>query len=149
MIDVHKIKELFELWPKDPDVFIVDVAVKPGNRILVLIDRIGGLKISDCASLNRFLESKLDREKEDYELSVSSPGADSPFKVYQQYKKNIGRKVKSVTKEGKIYTGILATLNENIIELNLDQKSIKEPKEKSVCIDINEIKEIRVIISFK
>ena len=50
-------------------------------------------------SVSRNIEHNLDREKEDFELSVSSPGLDQPFVVPQQYLKNIGRKISAITKE--------------------------------------------------
>lgn len=37
--------------------------------------------IADCVELSRFVEGNLDREKEDFELQVSSPGATEAFKV--------------------------------------------------------------------
>jgi ribosome maturation factor RimP len=148
MITTTQIKTLFEQWQKDEQVFLVDLAVKPGNKITVLVDRIGGLNISDCVELSRFIEGNLDREKDDFELSVSSPGADAPFKVLKQYEKNIGRNVKILTKNDQIYTGKLVKLEGNSIEIEPD----KSKKAKTIVptnIEISNIKEIRVIISFK
>jgi ribosome maturation factor RimP len=148
MITTIEIKNLFEKWPKNEDVFLVDLAVKPGNKITVLIDRIGGLNITDCVDLSRFLEGNLDREKEDFELSVSSPGADAPFKVLKQYEKNIGRKVKITTNDNQILNGILLKLEGEIIEIE-PEKGKKTKTAVPNTIAINNIKEIKVIISFK
>ena len=148
MITTIEIKNLFEKWPKNEDAFLVDLAVKPGNKITVLIDRIGGLNITDCVDLSRFLEGNLDREKEDFELSVSSPGADAPFKVLKQYEKNIGRKVKITTNDNQILNGILLKLEGEIIEIE-PEKGKKTKTAEPNTIAINNIKEIKVIISFK
>ena len=148
MITTIEIKSLFEKWPKNDDVFLVDLAVKPGNKITVLIDRIGGLNITDCVDLSRFLEGNLDREKEDFELSVSSPGADAPFKVLKQYEENIGRKVRITTNDNQILNGILLKLEGNTIEIE-PEKSKKTKITVPNTIALNNIKEIKVIISFK
>lgn len=148
MITTIEIKSLFEKWPKNDDVFLVDLAVKPGNKITVLIDRIGGLNITDCVDFSRFLEGNLDREKEDFELSVSSPGADAPFKVLKQYEKNIGRKVKITTNDNQILNGILLKLEGDAIEIE-PEKGKKTKIAVPNTIALNNIKEIKVIISFK
>jgi ribosome maturation factor RimP len=96
--------------------------------------------------LSRFIEGNLDRETEDFELSVSSPGADAPFKVLKQYEKNIGRKVKVITTENEVHTGTLMAFKENQIEIIPDKKA---KANLPIQININHIKESRVIISFK
>jgi ribosome maturation factor RimP len=148
MITTSQIKTLFEQWQKDELVFLVDLTVKPGNKITVLIDRIGGLNITDCVELSRFIEGSLDRDKDDFELSVSSPGADAPFKVLKQYQKNIGRNVKIVTKDDQTISGTLLKLEGNQIEIS-PEKGKKMKVAVPNMIDISNIKEIRVIISFK
>lgn len=148
MITILQIKALFEQWQKDEQVFLVDLTVKPGNKITVLIDRIGGLNITDCVDLSRFIEGNLDREKEDFELSVSSPGADAPFRVLKQYEKNIGRKVKIITKDDQTISGTLLKTDGSTIEIEPDN-SKKAKVEVPRNLEITNIKEIRVIISFK
>ena len=44
-----------------------------------------GVWIEDCVELSRYIESRLNREDEDYELEVGSAGIGQPFKVLQQY----------------------------------------------------------------
>ena len=43
--------------------------------------------------LSRYIESKLNREEEDYELEVGSAGIGQPVKVLQQYYIHIGQEV--------------------------------------------------------
>jgi ribosome maturation factor RimP len=148
MITTSQIKTLFEQWQKDELVFLVSLTVKPGNKITVLIDRIGGLYITDCVELSRFIEGSLDREKDDFELSVSSPGADAPFKVLQQYQKNIGRNVKIITNNDQTVTGKLIKMEGDTIEIE-PEKGKKNKVAVPNTFEISNIKEIRVIISFK
>lgn len=54
---------------------LVEVSVSDDNDIEVTIAREGGgVSIDDCAALSRFIESKLDRDKEDFSLMVGSAG---------------------------------------------------------------------------
>ena len=73
--------------------YLVDVTVAPGNVITVEIDNDEAVSIDDCAELSRYIEERLDRDVEDYELEVGSAGITSPFKVLRQYIKNIGNEV--------------------------------------------------------
>ena len=69
--------------------YIVDLVVSPGNLISIEIDSLEGIQISDCVEVSKLIDANLDREVEDYELQVSSAGIGQPFKVKQQYHKNI------------------------------------------------------------
>ena len=53
---------------------LVEVTVSEENDIEVIITREGGVSIDDCVELSRFIESKLDRDKEDFSLMVGSAG---------------------------------------------------------------------------
>jgi ribosome maturation factor RimP len=89
------------------DSFLVDVAVKPGNYIVVEIDSVEGIDIEECVALSRFIEAGLDRDAEDFELEVGSAGITSPFKVLRQYEKNIGNQVEVLTRAGIKMSGVL------------------------------------------
>jgi ribosome maturation factor RimP len=66
------------------DKFLVEIFIKPINRIFIFIDGDHGVTISDCVALSRFIESKYDRETTDFELNVSSSGADQPIRLPRQ-----------------------------------------------------------------
>lgn len=134
--------------------FIVDIAVKSGNKITVLLDNDQGVSISDCVAMSRHIESNLDREAEDFELNVMSPGLSEPFKILRQYQKNIGKQVDIVTKEGGKISGKL--LNANALGVNVESKSKeriegKKAKQliiKNINLTFNQIKETKIVISF-
>jgi ribosome maturation factor RimP len=98
MINKQTIISLIEAHFEGTDKFIVDVKVLTGNKIEIYIDAPNHIVIADCVELSRFIEGNLDREKEDFELQVSSPGATESFKVIEQYRKYKETKVKVVTK---------------------------------------------------
>ena len=91
----------------DTDIFLVDITVSAANLIVVEIDSAEGIDIDTCADLTRRIESVFDRDVEDYELEVGSAGLTAPFKVRQQYLKNVGNEVEVLTADGRKFTGIL------------------------------------------
>lgn len=154
MITVEKIQELVEAKIAEGSNFIVDIAVKPGNNIHILIDNDNGLSIKDCVEMSRFVESGLDREKEDFELHVSSPGLDRPLKNLRQYQKYVNKEVNVTTKEGKKLSGKLLKAAENGIELETKSKEAVEGKKgkqliiRNISLTFNQIKETKVVVSF-
>ncbi|MFM1875272.1 MAG: Ribosome maturation factor RimP [Bacteroidota bacterium] len=148
MITENTVRSLVEEKLQDTDMFIVSVKVLLGNKIRVFVDSVGGLNVKDCVSVSRHIEGNLDREIEDYELEVSSPGLTEPFQHPLQYKKNVGRTVKVITLDGATVKGELKTFEGDRITLQPEKKKKKEDVEP-LSIPLNEIKEAKTVISFK
>ena len=70
---------------KGKGLFPVSVSVSPKNEIKVYVDGMNGVCIDDCVDISRYIESHLDRDEEDFELTVSSAGLDQAFRVREQY----------------------------------------------------------------
>jgi ribosome maturation factor RimP len=155
MIDRNVVSGIVNEWLEDKEYFLVDVSVSPDDKIVVEIDHAEGVWIDDCVELSRFIESKLDREEEDYELEVGSAGIGQPFKVLQQYLIHIGKEVEVLTREGKKLEGVLKDANEERITLTIQKKvkpeGAKRPKlvEEDVIYTYEEIKYTKYLISFK
>lgn len=154
MIDREKIVQLIG-EKLEEDMFLVDVTVNPMNVIHVEVDSFSGLTIDQCVAISRHIEGNLDRESEDFALEVSSPGADQPFKVPQQYIKNTGREVEVMTQDGTILKGILTDSNADGIVVLASVKEKQEGSnrkilvEKAISLPYSDVKKTRVIISFK
>ena len=153
MISESTVQKLVEEKIEGTDLFLVSISVKPGNKILILIDNINGLKVDECVMVSRHVEFSLDREAEDFELQVSSPGADSVFKVIQQYKKYLGKEVEVVSLEGETIKGKLLAASENEIELepisNKKTGNKKGVTNNNIIIKQDQIKTTKATISFK
>ena len=155
MISKNVVEGIVNEWLEDKEYFLVDVTVSPDDKIVVEIDHAEGVWIDDCVELSRFIESKLDREEEDFELEVGSAGIGQPFKVLQQYLIHIGREVEVLTKEGKKLDGILKDANEENFTLTIQRKvkleGAKRPKlvDEDITFVYSEIKYTKYIISFK
>ena len=90
MIQKETVCQIVGEWLQDKDYFLVEATVSPDDKIVVEIDHKDGVWIEDCVALSRFIEERLNREKEDYELEVGSAGIGQPFKVPQQYAIHVG-----------------------------------------------------------
>ena len=117
MIEKQYIQGIVKEFMSGTNLFLVAVKVSSANRITVLADKNEGITIDECAAIHRHIESSLDRDKEDFELQVSSPGLDLPFGVIEQYYKNEGKKVEVVDNEGTKYAGILKNVTGGGFEL--------------------------------
>jgi ribosome maturation factor RimP len=124
MIDKETVKEIVEDYLKSSENYLVNIEIKPDNSITVEIDNDQAVSIDDCIALSHFIESKLDREKEDYSLEVGSAGVGQAFKILRQYRKHIGNEIEGLAKSGIKYTGVLKTADEQNFVLTI-QKQVK------------------------
>lgn len=135
--------------------FVVDVAVRSGNIIVVEVDSDNPIGIDDCIALSKYIESKLDREQDDFELEVGSSGLSSPFKIPRQYKKNIGNEVEVLTKKGQKLSGVLKSVDDNgfIVTarkmVKLEGAKRKTEVEEDFPFNYDEIKYTKYLIRFK
>lgn len=155
MITNTQIQELISEKLQENNCFIVYLDVKPGNNIQLEIDSPNGVSIKDCIDFSREIEHNLDRETEDFELHVSSPGLDNPLRVFQQYQKNIGRDLHVILLNDRVIEGTLKEVKENEILLTYTVVEVIEGKKKKIKVEKEEIvpfaniKESTIIISFK
>ena len=155
MIEKSTVSQIVEDWLQGKEYFVVDVNVSSDDRILVEIDHAEGVWIEDCVELSRFIESKLNREEEDYELEVGSAGIGQPFKVLQQYYIHIGCDVEVLLKNGTKYTGVLKEVNEDkfvvTVKKKVKEEGAKRPKlvDEDISFVYDEIKYTKYLISFK
>ena len=154
MISRDIIKELVLSAINETAIFVVDVKVDSANRITVEVDKPEGISIEECVRISRAIESGLDRETEDYELEVSSPGLTAPFKVIEQYRKNCGRQVNVEIRDGQKINGLLQHADDEGIVLEVKAKireaGLKRPKTvmQTVALKFSDIKATKVVITF-
>ena len=148
MAEKLKIEALVKEFIKATPLFLVAVKVSSSNMITVLADKNEGITIDECASIHRHIENSLNRDVEDFELQVSSPGLDLPFLVIDQYIKNEGRKVEVTDIEGSKFTGKLKNVTEGGFEIETEVKVKGKTKElKDLSFNLDQIKSTRVIIT--
>lgn len=134
--------------------FIVEVEVSPSNEIRIVVDSENGIPISYCEEIDALVETSLDREKEDYSLEVSSAGICAEFKVFGQFRKNIGNKVEVTMPNGVWIRGVLTDADEAGFDLETEEKVKVEGEKKKQVVktvthyDLAAVKSVRDIIEF-
>ncbi len=155
MIEVGVVKALVEEWLSGKDYFLTDLTISPDDRIVVEIDHKDGVWIEDCVELSRFIESGLDREREDFELEVGSAGIGQPFKVLRQYQIHQGDRVEVLKADGKKLVGVLGEADEEGFSLTVTEKVKLEGKKRPELVDrdyrltFSEVKHTKYLIDFK
>jgi ribosome maturation factor RimP len=150
MVEKQRIESLVEEFIQGTSLFLVAVKVSGSNKITVLVDKNEGITIDECAAMHRYIENSLDREIEDFDLQVSSPGLDTPFLVFDQYLKNEGKKVEITDNEGSKYSGKLKNVTKGGFELETEFKIKGKTKEvKDISFNFDQIKSTRVILTIK
>ena len=131
--------------------YIVDITVSNTNVITIYFDRDSGVHVDDCLAISRHIHDNFDRDDEDYELTVCSPGLTNPLKIKEQYLKHQGQEVVVKKRDGKKISGLLKEYNDNIIleVLKKDKAHNKQYTLNDVMIPFEEIKETKLKINFK
>ena len=142
MLDKKLISEIAEEKLSGSALFLVEVKVSKTNVVTVVLDGDEGVKVEDCIEMSRYIESKLDRDKEDFELTVMSFGLEEYFTLNRQFVKNVGRDIELTDKDGEKIMGILSFADaEKVI---ITTKKDKEGR----SIPFENIEKARVLINF-
>jgi ribosome maturation factor RimP len=140
-----------------PDVFVVEFSLAKGPRsvLSLLVDTDEGITIDKCARISRKLSAWLEENDPfdfPFALEVSSPGLSRPLKLPRQFHKNVGRKLKVKTTDGKAVTGVLEAVDATGITLQPEVK--KKPKKSEnqenthIVVAFDAIQEAKIEISF-
>ncbi len=138
-----KIKEIIEPVLQEQGAELVEIIYKKeaGRQVLrVLVDKEGGIQLSDCARINEKIGMALDQAdiiQESYVIEVDSPGIDRLFKIKRDYERAVGRLVRVTLSERimdkKEYIARLEEVSDTSVKINVKEKGIIEiPFEKIV-----------------
>jgi len=149
MITEERVKDLARTKALELGGFLVSAKVSTQNVINVFVDKVAGISITECLQISRFIEQDLDRDVEDFQLSVSSPGLSNSFVVKEQYQKNIGNEIVVKLNDGKKIKGKLIAFDGSIVlETSKKEKGKKQIKKEEKIILSEQIKETKLIIKF-
>ena len=155
MIDVTRVREIAETQMEGTDLFMVEVRVSPANEIVVTVDSDTQVGIDRCVELSRSIEGALDREQEDFELTVMSAGIGQPLKMLRQYRKLIGRPVEVILKDGGKIVGNLTDASETSIAVEYEERVAVEGKKRKQLVttrrelSLDEVKSTCEYLDFK
>mgnify|MGYP000961767020 FL=1 len=146
-MDQEKLHSAISEALADNNAYLVDLVLEEGNKITLFADADEGIKVHQLKMINRQIEDAFDREVEDFDLTVSSPGLDRPFKVKRQFANSIGRWVKVKLNEGEKVIGKLISVTDENITVSIPAEKKNQPDtEKTFAFD--EINETKIEIRF-
>ncbi len=124
---------------------LVDIERSGRGLLRVFIDKPEGISVDDCQVVSNQLTRLFMVENVDYErLEVSSPGLDRPLKKEADFSRFAGEKVQlrlRLPLEGrKNFTGMIAGVNEGILQLDVDGKQI--------AIELSNLDKARLVPTF-
>ena len=120
MIDKQNVLNLIQEKLQGTGYELITFQVNAQNEILVEVDKLEGVDVDFCATLNHFLVESLDAQGvEDYSLEVGSVSLTAPFVTKMQYTKHLGHDVEVLAADGKKYRGTLVSVDEESLLLIL------------------------------
>lgn len=136
----------------EPDVFLVEVRIKPTNNVKVFLDADNGISIDRLVQFNRRLYKEFEEEQvfpnNDFSLEISSPGLDEPLKLSRQYKKNIGRFVEVMQTDGGKTEGKLISAEGDQVVVEEEKGKGKKKETIQHIIPFTNIKTTKIQIKF-
>lgn len=128
---------------------VVCVGQGPRSVVRVLINKPGGVTITDCEQAHKALGPALDVADpfpHAYTLEVSSPGLDRPFKRLQDFQRALGKEVslklrQPVEGQWKV-TGRLMEVDERAVVLAVGAPRMSQP----MSLDREMIAEAKLVI---
>ena len=136
MIDCQKIIEIANRKLAGSELFVVECTCSPANEIELLIDSDTSVDIDACVALSRAIEAELDRDQEDFSLTVASAGIGSELKDIRQFRKLIGKPVEVLLKNGTKILARLDEANEQGITLFYEEKQAVEGKKRKQLVKV-------------
>jgi ribosome maturation factor RimP len=100
---------------------LVEVQVRRGRTQLVRVvaDRPGGIDLDTCAAVSSELGRMLDVDDPipgQYTLEVTSPGLDRPLRTAEDFRRNMGRRVRVVFAQAQ-HEGIVQEVGETSVRV--------------------------------
>ena len=132
MIQKQEIIDLVDqfLLATESESYLIDVTVSRDNSIVVTLDNDEAVDIDECVSLSQYINDRMDREREDYELEVGSAGLTSPLQQLRQYAKFEGEVMEVLMRDGRKLRGILGAADEQGFDFEWTVKEKVEGKKK-------------------
>lgn len=136
MIEKERIIEIAERHLPAPELFVVGCTVTPANEIELTIDSDTSVDIDQCTALSRAIEAELDRDAEDFELTVMSAGIGSELRCLRQYRKLVGRPVEVVLRSGVKLLAQLDEATDTALTLSYEEKQAVEGKKRKQLVRV-------------
>lgn len=132
----EKVEQAVGEYLAGKDMVLVSLKCSASSVIEVTLDSMDGITIDTCMEASRFIEGRLDRDEQDFELTVGSASISEPMTHPLQYRKNISREVE-IMEEGS-RTKLIAVLedaDDKGITVTYKEKIAQEGKKRKVEVE--------------
>ncbi|MGW7362970.1 ribosome maturation factor RimP [Streptomyces sp. NPDC054841] len=149
----ERLRGLLEPLVSAADLDLEEIELSRAGRRLVLrvvVDSEEGVDLDACAELSRVISDKLDESDVmgdgEYQLEVTSPGAERPLKEHRHYVRAVGRLARfQLLESGELVARIL-TVDDDGLDLEVPGVKGRKPTARRIAFD--EIAKARVEIEF-
>ena len=130
--ELRQLQEKIEirLREQQPDVELLSLERPASERLLLVIDRDGGVDLDLCERVTRLLRDL----NENWALEVSSPGPERPLTKPEHFRRFLGRKVRVRTREEiagqRSFTGRLTDADEVSVSVDSGDGPVSIPLAK-------------------
>ena len=118
------------LREQQPDVELLVLERVASERLLLVIDRDGGVDLELCETVTRLLRDL----NEDWALEVSSPGPERPLPKPEHFRRFLGRRVRVRTREEiaghRSFTGRLTDADDQTVSVDSGNGPVSIPLDK-------------------
>ena len=140
-------------WADRNGLFVVSIEISRDNDVDVTIDADErDITLDDCVAMTGYIQEKVDRDVEDYSLTIGSAGLSLPFKVPRQYKKFVGSEIQITRLGGERIKATLLAADDSGVDISWQKKGEGKGKKAMETVtehlDYNEIKTAKPIIKF-
>lgn len=136
----------------EPDLFLVEVKIKPTNNFKVFIDGDQGVSIERLVHYNRKLYKLIEETGSfpdgDFSLELSSPGLGEPLKLRRQYQKNTGRYAELTLADDQKIEGKLTGVTDDSVTVEETKGKGKKAETITHSIHFDNIKTTKIQIKF-
>ncbi|MFD3922244.1 ribosome maturation factor RimP [Streptomyces sp. NPDC058595] len=121
------------------------------RRVLrIVVDSDDGVDLDACAELSRTISTTLDDTdamgEDEYQLEVTSPGADRPLTEHRHYVRAVGRLAKIQPREGDEFVARVLAVDEE--GLDIEVPGVKGRKPTARRVEFASIAKARVELEF-
>ena len=141
----EKLQKLIQTLCKEENVFLEDLILMGGgkNRLLkIIVDTETGISLSQCQGLSKKISNsiyKKDIFNENYQLEVSSPGANKPLEKDYEFIRSVGKELQVLYRDNDE----IKSINGELISFKEDKITIGQKKE-NIAIPLSTIEEAKI-----
>jgi ribosome maturation factor RimP len=131
MIDKQYIQTLVGEKLQGTGYELITLKISAQNDILIEIDKMDGVDVEFCGTLNHYLVEQLDSSGDlDYSLEVGSVSITDPFKTKMQYEKHLNHDVEVLAADGRKYRGVLVSVDQDSFAVDTEVMVVVEGKKR-------------------